>query len=237
MSRSPNLDTVAPDDPIVATPVVENITPPTAPVIVAPATEDRRQKAYDLLGHAKSSFSAMLVNPKVFSFSEKDDQEQILAVFRPHWFTNVRWILITLVMLIAPTFLSFFPILSFFPARDQFIFIIFWYILTFIFAFESFLSWYFDVYIITDERVVDIEFNNLLSKKFSEAKISMIQDTTYTVTGVAQTMFNFGDVRIQTAAEVPEICFESVPNPDKIIKMLQALRTEEEQEAIDGRTR
>lgn len=237
MPRSKNLDNVAPDDPMVEPKPISPPSPLPSASTSAPTPDERRQKVYDLLGHAKSSFSAMLVNPKVFNFTEKDDLEQILAVFRPHWFTNVRWILIALVMFLAPAFLSVVPILSFFPGRYQLVFIIFWYILTFVVAFESFLSWYFDVYIITDERVVDINFNNLLSKKFSETKISMIQDVTYTVTGVAQTMFNYGDVRIQTAGEIPEINFESVPNPEKIIKMLQVLRQEEEQEAIEGRVR
>jgi len=80
------------------------------------------------------------------------------------------------------------------------------------------------VFIITNKRVIDIDFDNLLNKKFSEANLSMIQDVTSEVKGVAQTMFNYGNVLIQTAAEIPEITFELVPNPEKIIKVLEVLR-------------
>jgi len=123
------------------------------------------------------------------------------------------------------------------PAKYQILGGLFWYLTTFAFAFEKFLSWYFDVYIITDERVVDIDFNNLLNKKFSEAKLSMIQDVTSRQIGMGQTMFNYGQVLIQTAAEINELRFDNIPNPDKIVKVLQLMREEEDMEAIKGRTK
>ena len=245
MPRSSNLDVIAPDDPILSTatsrPVVNTPIPTPTPInqpqpAIIPdpvatdpalsASEELKQKTYELMGHAKHSWSSFLVNPKVFKFSEQDDDEQILLVLRPHWFTNVRWIIITIIMLFAPIAVKFVPLLAFFPPNYQLLFFIVWYTITFIYAFESFLSWYFDVFIVTNERVIDIEFNNLLNKKFSEAGIEMIQDTTYTVTGIAQTMFNFGDVLIQTAAEINQITFEKVPNPGKVIQVLQHLREE-----------
>jgi len=138
---------------------------------------------------------------------------------------------------LAPSLLKFVPLISDIPAKFQMLGVMAWYLVTFAFAFEKFLSWWFDVYIITDERVIDIAFNNLLDKKFSEAKLSMIQDITSRVSGVSQTMFNYGTVFIQTAAEVPEINFEMVPHPEKIIKILQVLREEEERETLEGRVR
>ena len=37
-------------------------------------------------------------------------------------------------------------------------------------------------------------------------------------------MFNFGDITIQTASEVPEFNFEGVPNPERVTKILDELR-------------
>lgn len=194
-------------------------------------------KIYGIVGHTKHPFSSLLINPHVFDFEERDSEEKIILVARPHWFTNVSWILTAVLMVLAPSLLKFVPIISDLPMKERFLGMFVWYLITFAFSFEKFLSWYFDVYIITDERIVDIEFNNLLNKKFSEAKLSMIQDITSRVTGVAQTMFNYGTVYVQTAAEVPEISFELVPNPEKIIKVLQVLREEEEREALEGRVK
>jgi len=243
MPRAKDLDTVAPDDLIIDS-------APTSPLPPRPVKKpvkkkkvktsrsgQYRQNIYDILGKTKHSFSSILVKPKVFSFREKDTDEEIILVLRRHWITNLTWILITIFMLISPILRISVPLLDFFPPAYQFISIIFWYLVTIAYSFEQLLSWYFNVYIITDERVVDIDFNNLLSKNYSEAKISMIQDVTSTITGVGQTFFNYGNVQIQTAAEVPEITFEKVSNPEIIIKVLGKLRQEEELENIEGRVK
>jgi hypothetical protein len=52
----------------------------------------------------------------------------------------------------------------------------------------------------------------------------MIQDVTYVVTGVSQTLFNYGHVLIQTASEIPVIEISSVPNPEVVAKILQQMR-------------
>ncbi len=179
---------------------------------------------YKILGHSKSSLSSLLVHPHVFDFQERDDDEVILVVARQHWFTNVRWILTSVFMFLVPGLLRFLPTLISIPLNYQFVGFLFWYLLTFAFAFEKFLGWYFNVYLITTKRVIDIDFNNLLSKKYSEAGIDQVQDVTSTVIGAIPTMFNYGNVLIQTASEINELEFNRVPNPEKIIKVLQELR-------------
>lgn len=246
MSRSVDLDTVAPDnivekqkneEKIVKEEVTKKKETKKINVIEGGLLEDLNKKIYDVLGHTKHPFSSLLVNPHVFDFEERDSQEKIILVARPHWLTNFSWILTSIFLFIAPSLLKFVPLIEGIPTKFQIVGILAWYLVSFAFAFEKFLSWYFDVYIITDERVIDISFNNLLDKKFSEAKISMIQDVTSRVIGVIPTMFNYGTVFIQTAAEVSEIHFENVANPEKIIKVLQILRDEEEREALEGRVR
>lgn len=251
MVRSSNLDLVAPDDVLQPSPKpsldrVEKETVLKNTIVKVPTNSGDsiemkmkafRQKVYDILGHTSHPLSSFLIRPHVFRFKEQDDEEEIILVMRPHWFTNVSWVITALAMLLVPSLIKFIPVWNGVPVIYQMLGILFWYMVTLAFCLENFLSWYFDVYIITDERVIDIEFKNLLDKKFAEAKISMIQDVSSRVAGISQTMFNYGDVRIQTAAEIPEICFEKVPNPDKVIKVLQIMRQEEEQEAIDGRIR
>jgi hypothetical protein len=245
MNRASNLDTVAPDDKIVESPNpakdgdTESIKRVEMKIIKSksPVDPELRQKVYQILGKTKHPLSSFLVRPRVFTFKEKDEEEEILVAMRPHWMTNVGWILIAAAMVLGPTLLKTVTLLNGLPVKYQILGGLFWYLVTFAFAFEKFLSWYFDVYIITDERVVDIDFNNLLDKKFSEAKLSMIQDVTSRQIGVAQTMFNYGSVLIQTAAEVNELRFDNIPNPEKVVKVLQLMREEEDIEAIEGRVK
>ena len=155
MNRALNLDTVAPDDPIPETttkPVANsNPLPKISQVIPEPQVQPQAQpniatnnsidtlweKWYSILGHTQSPLSSFLVHPKVFTFEEKEDDENIVLVLRPHWFTNVHWILITIFMIFVPSLLSIVPLLGGFPLRFQFAAIVFWYLVTFMFAFVN----------------------------------------------------------------------------------------------------
>lgn len=196
-----------------------------------------RQEVYRLLRRTKNPLAAFVARPKNINFETQVDGEEIILLLRKHWITNVTWIIFTVLMLFAPAVLVDFPIIAFLPARFQFIAILMWYLLTIVFILEKFLSWYFNVYIITDERVIDVDFYNLIYKEISDAEIEKIEDVTTVMGGVVQTLFNFGTILIQTAAEKTQFDFEAVPNPALVVKVLQQLRMEEKQEAIEGRIR
>ena len=102
---------------------------------------------------------------------------------------------------------------------------------------ENFLGWFFNVYLVTDERVVDVDFYSLLYKQISDAGLEKIQDITYRVKGLAGSLINYGDILIQTAGEQPNIEFEAVPQPAEVVKILNELITQEEQDMLEGRAR
>jgi DNA integrity scanning protein DisA with diadenylate cyclase activity len=68
--------------------------------------------------------------------------------------------------------------------------------------------------------VVDIDFIHLLYKEFSEARLNKIQDITYKTGGILATLFNYGNVLIQTAGELPNFEFELVPHPDQVVQII-----------------
>jgi len=78
------------------------------------------------------------------------------------------------------------------------------------------LDWYNDVYIVTDERIVDIEKKPLIFEDRREAQLSMIQDVSYVQPNFITRLLGFGDVSIQTAGRVGVFTFISVPNPQRV---------------------
>jgi hypothetical protein len=86
--------------------------------------------------------------------------------------------------------------------------------------FERFLNWFFNIHIITNKRVMDMDFDHLLHRNISEAPLRNIEDITYTISGAIETVFNFGTVSIQTAAEKRELEFYQVADPAKIQDLL-----------------
>ena len=241
MNRSKDLDIIAPDDPVISSknPTTVTYKPESSSTNLPQKeakTEDKnfKEEVYNLLGHSKSPFSNFLVNPKVLTFSEQDEDEVIYLAVRPHLISNLSWIGLSILMLIVPLFFSYLNFLDFLPASYHFSVIFFWYLITFIFSFEKFLSWYFDFYLITNKRIVDISFNNLLNKHFAQTNISMIQDVSSSIKGIMGTFFNFGDLLIQTASEINQINFEKVPNPQKIIKLIKELQELEKSSQLGG---
>ena len=89
--------------------------------------------------------------------------------------------------------------------------------------FYGFLMWidyWLDVWIVTDQRVVNIEQKGLFSRHVSELHFHTVQDITSKVQGVIPTLLNYGDVEVQTAAEKTRFLFRHVPDPYAIKAML-----------------
>lgn len=186
---------------------------------------------------AKSKLSAFVVKPKEIKFETQDSEEKILLLLRKHVMTNLGWIVFIVVMSVLPVGLTYIPIISDLPGRYQVLILMMWYLVLFGYGLEKFLSWYFNVYIITDERIIDYDFYSLMYKRVSEAKIDRVEDVTFSMGGAVMNMFNYGDVYIQTAGEQRELEFEAVPRPEIVVKLLNELAIEEEREKLEGRVR
>lgn len=171
---------------------------------------------------------------EAFHFSGKKEGEQILMVLRRHWFNvfqNLFSILIMTFLLIGSYLLLpvFFPILSTPEFNGIFLFLenLFAMIIWILF-FLVWIDYYFDVWIITNRRVVDVKQKGLFSREVSEVELEKIQDITTDVKGVIPTFLNYGDVYIQTAGEKERFAFEEVPDPYEIKDVVMNLRQQEE---------
>ena len=195
------------------------------------------EEKLQLPGHTDNPLAAFNYFPSKVDFINKDPEEEVVLILRRHPITNRKWIIIAFGMVIFPSFASILPIFDNIPTNFSFLLVMAWYMVTLAYIFENFLNWFFSVNIVTDERLFDVDFYNLIYRKITDANIDQIQDVTVQIGGGLRTMFNYGDVIIQTAAEIPEIEFEGVPMPDRVAKVLRELRIEEEVEKLEGRVR
>jgi len=186
----------------------------------------------------RNPLAAFVVRPRQLTFETQEAQEKVLLLLRRHVITNVPWIAGAVLMSLAPAAVRvILPEVDWVPGRFQLMLTVMWYLLTAGLVLEKFLSWYFNVYIVTDERIVDIDFYSLIYKEISDTKIERIQDVTVTQGGVVRALFNFGTVYIQTAGERREFDFEDVPKPQVVAKFLNEMMLEEEKERMEGRVR
>jgi len=199
--------------------------------------ESMKKELEEVLVSGSRFFSAFIPKPRNLRFETQEKKEKIVLLLRRHPITNVPWILFTILLVFAPFFIKPFISLDFIPGNYQLILFLCWYLLTFAFVFERFLTWFFNVSILTDERVIDVDFPTLLYRDITETKIDKIQDVNTKTGGYVRSLFNFGDVVIQTAGAVPEICFEAVPDPQRVSQVINQLLYEEEQEKLEGRVK
>lgn len=102
-----------------------------------------------------------------------------------------------------------------------------------LFLFQLFLDYYLDSWIVTTKRVINIEQTGLFGRTVSELRLYRIQDVTATVNGFTNTMFNYGDVQVQTAGEVEHFVFEQIPQPNKVAKTVLELSEIDRREHLD----
>ena len=83
--------------------------------------------------------------------------------------------------------------------------------------------WYYNVNIITDRRVIDIDFKSIFSHTSSEARLERIEDVSSVQGGSFSNILDIGTVHIQTAGANASIEFESVPRPRDIQDIISDL--------------
>lgn len=177
------------------------------------------------------------LDPEGVNFATQGKDEKIHLFLRRHFITNLPWILFALLLILLPILVFpfiqvIFPLLAFFTPRLSFILIGFYYLAVFGFIiFTNFLNWYFNVYIVTNERVVDVDFINIIYREVSSTRLNLIQDITVKTGGVIRAIFDYGDLFIQTAGTVENFEFHAVPHPQEVAneieKMMQKARQKE----------
>lgn len=184
---------------------------------------------------SNNPFKSFVAKPEKIFFDSQHYEERVLLLLRRHPVTQLGWIIVAMLLALAPILFSSVGLLDFLPPNYQLAATIGWYLILTGFVLESFLTWFYNVYIITDERVIDVDFFNLLFKNISAAKIDNIEDVTAETGGLMASVFNYGTVKIQTAGAVTEFDFEDVPQPAKVTAFLNEMLLEEEREKLENR--
>jgi len=156
-------------------------------------------------------------------FPGQHKDEQVKIIFRRSIFFLAINYVFTIIMASLAWCLSFvLPTNLAILQQNTILLPVFYFIITLIIIFIfyiAFLTWthyYLDTYIITNQRILTIDQIDFFHRKVSEADIGNIQDIEVIVNGFFATLFNFGDVRIQTAgADQKTLFFNDVPYPYK----------------------
>lgn len=173
-----------------------------------------------------------------YHFDGQKEGEEILLVAHRHWFNVAIQFIATFLVFISIGF-SYLFLPTLFPAILGEYFAIFNFLislalmLVWVFSFLIWIDYYFDVWIVTDRRIINVEQKGLFSRAVSELEHIRVQDVTTDVKGFFPTLLNYGDVFIQSAAEKERFQFECVPNPYAIKDLVMKLQKEQARQETD----
>lgn len=90
-------------------------------------------------------------------------------------------------------------------------------------GFNHFFNWFFDIWVVTNERIIDVDQEGVFSKKIGELDLHKVQDVLAESHGVLATMFGFGRIMVQTAGAKTEFAFDGIPKPYGVAKHILEL--------------
>lgn len=152
-------------------------------------------------------------NPFEIVLENQAEDEDIKRIWRHHPITLIGPIARVAAFALVPLLLVIFTGLSMFSSIWLFaLFVVIMAVVATYAAYE-WVSWYNDVFVLTNYRVIDVQQDGFFSRKFSEASLSTIQDVSHSVEGIFPTIFNFGDVLVQTAGAQAKITMDDVGKP------------------------
>lgn len=166
--------------------------------------------------------------------------ERLVFLLRRHFITMLPLAIVTSVLLASPFGVAWY-IQMFQPdlPQNQGVFVPFvlvgsiFFLFAWLFLFQYFMDYYLDTWIVTSRRIINIEQSGLFHRTMSELRLFRVQDVTASIHGFWATIFNYGEVEIQTAAEKLRFTFEQVRHPNDVSKTILELSEADRREQLD----
>ncbi len=161
---------------------------------------------------------------------DQKEYEKMVYFLRRHWIIFIRTVIFHTLIALAPLVLYLLfreNIVEYMkgPILNPIIILSVsaYYLFVWVFFFHSFIDFYLDVWIVTNDRIVDIEQQGMFARTISELKLYQVQDVTSEIKGVFATAFHYGTIYVQTAGERQRFEFQNIPDPYRVAKKILEL--------------
>lgn len=81
-----------------------------------------------------------------------------------------------------------------------------------------------DIWVVTNQRLIDSTKQNPFRHEVSSTDLINVQDISTSKSGILQTIFDYGDVRCQTASSSQAFTIIGVPHPAQVLELIDSLR-------------
>jgi uncharacterized membrane protein YdbT with pleckstrin-like domain len=166
---------------------------------------------------------AVEAKQKVKYFEDQFDDEEVLFVFRKHPIVMRKGLVLGMLG----------PLVGIIPAAIKpdlgfgFFFggLLVGIVLGLLLFFPSWIGWHFSVFIITDQRFIQITQKGFFHRAVADISLSQIQSVNYEISGLQETLLGFGTIKMQTY--VGDMVIHDVHHPPRIQKRILNILREE----------
>lgn len=149
------------------------------------------------------------------------DREDVRHITRRHVLTMFPGLVLALILIVIPFFLMF-PLFTWgIPGVILFFAAV---LIGIVVAVRTLLLWDADILIVTTFRLVDVDQRGIFTRIVSEAPLDAVQDVSWSRSGILQTLFRMGSLKVQTAGATANIEAKSIPHPDAVHELINDLR-------------
>ena len=154
-------------------------------------------------------------------FADQFDDEEVLMVFRKHPVVMRKGLVLAMMG----------PLLGVIPAAIKPTLGFGWFfgglaagfVLGILLFVPGWIAWYYSVFIVTDQRLIQITQKGLFHRAVVDIGLNQIQMVNYEIAGLQETLLGFGTIMVQTY--MGDLVIHDVHHPAKIQKrMLHILR-------------
>jgi hypothetical protein len=162
----------------------------------------------------------------MFSEFELEPGEELVRETRKHWFLYVTsllpYALLAILPYALPNLLSLLPPAVIIPDLETVPTTIsrpligIWLLLVWTSAWGSFTRYYLNLWVLTTQRLVEIEQRGYFSREVSITFLSRVQDVTTDIHGMLPSLLGIGTIRVQSAGATNEFKMHGIPRPEEM---------------------
>lgn len=154
-------------------------------------------------------------------FDDQLENEDVLLVFRKHPVIMRRGLIVSMLCLLVGVLPSIIkPVISYF-----FIGLLAGFVVGMLFFLPYWIAWFYSVFIVTNQRLIQITQKGLFHKSVVDIGLNQIQMVNYEISGLQETLLGYGTIIIQTY--MGDLTIHDAHHPKKIQKeVLGILRKE-----------
>lgn len=152
-----------------------------------------------------------------------DREERLLYAIHVHWVTvQHQMIKIAIFGYLIPLLILIF--FTGFSGPVSTVFYV-WLFVAACYSFYVFLDWYLDAWLLTDVSIIDTAWDGFFKQRSSRIEYGSIEAINVETKGIAQSLFNFGDIVLVRASGI-NITLPSVSNPQFASSWISKIQSE-----------